>query len=95
MADTFSFDVVSDFDRQELVNVVDQSLREINTRYDLKDSKTEIDLEEKSSPSTPTASITSPPSKTSSNPKLSSAAYPSKSSSSVKPSPPPVAATAR
>lgn len=47
MADTFSFDVVSDFDRQELVNVVDQSLREINTRYDLKDSKTEIDLEEK------------------------------------------------
>jgi len=47
MADTFSFDVVSDFDRQELVNVVDQALREINTRYDLKDSKTEIDLEEK------------------------------------------------
>src|SRR5687767_957235 len=47
MADTFSFDVVSDFDRQELVNVVDQALREINTRYDLKDSKTEIDLEDK------------------------------------------------
>ena len=47
MADTFSFDVVSDFDRQELVNVVDQALREINTRYDLKDSKTTIDLEEK------------------------------------------------
>lgn len=47
MADTFSFDVVSDFDRQEVVNVVDQTLREVNTRYDLKDSKTEIDLEEK------------------------------------------------
>src|SRR5438874_2566704 len=47
MADTFSFDVVSDFDKQEVVNVVDQTLREVRTRYDLKDSKTEIDLEEK------------------------------------------------
>lgn len=47
MPDTFSFDVVSDFDRQEVVNVVDQTLREVRTRYDLKDSKTEIDLEEK------------------------------------------------
>jgi uncharacterized protein YajQ (UPF0234 family) len=46
MADTFSFDVVSDFDRQEMVNVVDQTLREVNTRYDLKDSKTEINLED-------------------------------------------------
>lgn len=46
MADTFSFDVVSDFDRQEMVNVVDQALREIHTRYDLKDSKTEMNLEE-------------------------------------------------
>ncbi|HKP54096.1 MAG TPA: YajQ family cyclic di-GMP-binding protein [Chloroflexia bacterium] len=47
MADTFSFDVVSDFERQEIVNVVDQTLREVRTRYDLKDSKTDIDLEEK------------------------------------------------
>jgi cyclic-di-GMP-binding protein len=45
MADTFSFDVVSDFDRQELVNAVDQAVREIHTRYDLKDSKTDINLE--------------------------------------------------
>lgn len=45
MADTASFDVVSDFDRQEVVNVVDQTLREVRTRYDLKDSKTEMDLE--------------------------------------------------
>ena len=45
MADTSSFDVVSDFDRQELVNAVDQTLRETRTRFDLKDSKTEIDLE--------------------------------------------------
>lgn len=45
MADTSSFDVVSDFDRQEVVNTVDQTLREVHTRYDLKDSKTEINLE--------------------------------------------------
>jgi uncharacterized protein YajQ (UPF0234 family) len=45
MADTFSFDVVSDFDRQEVVNTVDQTVREVSTRYDLKDSKTTIDLE--------------------------------------------------
>ena len=45
MPDTSSFDVVSDFDRQEVVNAVDQTLREVRTRYDLKDSKTEIDLE--------------------------------------------------
>jgi uncharacterized protein YajQ (UPF0234 family) len=42
MAGTYSFDVVSDFDQQELRNAVDQALREITTRYDLKDSKTEI-----------------------------------------------------
>jgi cyclic-di-GMP-binding protein len=44
MADTFSFDIVSDFDRQELVNAVDQSMREIQTRYDLKDTKTTLEL---------------------------------------------------
>jgi uncharacterized protein YajQ (UPF0234 family) len=48
MADTYSFDVVSDFDRQELVNAVDQVRREAAQRYDLKDSKTEIELEEAS-----------------------------------------------
>lgn len=42
MAASYSFDVVSDFDEQELRNAVDQASREINTRYDLKDSKTEI-----------------------------------------------------
>jgi cyclic-di-GMP-binding protein len=46
MADTFSFDIVSEFDRQELVNAVDQALREIQTRYDLKDTKTTLDLGE-------------------------------------------------
>lgn len=45
MASSFSFDVVSDFDRQELVNAVDQAKREVTTRFDLKDTKTEINLE--------------------------------------------------
>lgn len=42
-----TFDIVSEFDRQELVNAVDQAQREVRTRYDLKDSKTEIVLGEK------------------------------------------------
>lgn len=46
MADSFSFDVVSDFDRQELVNAVDQVRRDVSQRYDLKDSGTEIELED-------------------------------------------------
>src|SRR5207253_4957869 len=45
MPDTFSFDVVSDFDRQEVVNALDQAQREVRTRYDLKDSNTEMTLE--------------------------------------------------
>ncbi|MBW4661645.1 MAG: YajQ family cyclic di-GMP-binding protein [Drouetiella hepatica Uher 2000/2452] len=44
MASNFSFDVVSDFDRQELVNAVDQTVREIIARYDLKDTKTTVEL---------------------------------------------------
>ncbi|MEI6112166.1 MAG: YajQ family cyclic di-GMP-binding protein [Cyanobium sp. ELA712] len=43
---SFSFDVVSDFDRQELVNTLDQVRRDVSQRYDLKDSGTEIELEE-------------------------------------------------
>ena len=48
MATTYSFDVVSDFDRQELMNAVDQMRREMAQRYDLKDSNTDIQLEEES-----------------------------------------------
>ncbi|EKQ67507.1 hypothetical protein OsccyDRAFT_3785 [Leptolyngbyaceae cyanobacterium JSC-12] len=44
MASTFSFDVVSEFDRQELVNALDQATREIQSRYDLKDTKTTVEL---------------------------------------------------
>ena len=45
MAGEFSFDVVSDFDRQELVNAVDQTHREMAQRYDLKNSKSTLELE--------------------------------------------------
>lgn len=43
MAALFSFDVVSQFDQQELKNALDQARRDILQRYDLKDSGTEIE----------------------------------------------------
>lgn len=43
-----SFDIVSEFDYQELVNAVDQTRRELTTRFDLKDTKSEIELGETS-----------------------------------------------
>jgi len=45
MAESFSFDVVSDFERQELVNTLDQVKREISQRYDLKGTDSLIDLD--------------------------------------------------
>ena len=45
MAESFSFDVVSDFDRQELVNTLDQVRREISQRYDLKSTDTLVELD--------------------------------------------------
>ena len=45
MAENFSFDIVSDYDRQELVNALDQVRREIAQRYDLKGSNTLVELE--------------------------------------------------
>jgi len=40
-----SFDVVCEADIQEIKNAVDQAQRELRTRYDLKDSGAEIDVE--------------------------------------------------
>lgn len=40
-----SFDVVSEFDHQELVNAIDQTMREVRTRFDLKDTGSTIELE--------------------------------------------------
>ncbi|MBO6970836.1 MAG: YajQ family cyclic di-GMP-binding protein [Prochlorococcus marinus CUG1431] len=45
MAESFSFDVVSEFDRQELVNTLDQVKREISQRYDLKGTDTSVSLD--------------------------------------------------
>ncbi len=42
MAGDCSFDIVSQFDEQELVNAIDQTRRDVQTRFDLKDTKTEI-----------------------------------------------------
>jgi uncharacterized protein YajQ (UPF0234 family) len=44
MAGEVSFDVVSDFDHQELVNALDQVRREITTRYDFKGVTAQLDL---------------------------------------------------
>lgn len=43
MADS-SFDVVSDFDQQELVNALDQVRREVGTRYDFKGARISLEL---------------------------------------------------
>jgi cyclic-di-GMP-binding protein len=45
MAGDSSFDVVSDFDRQELVNALDQVRREVGTRYDFKGITVELELD--------------------------------------------------
>ena len=44
MAGDASFDVVSDYDRQELVNALDQVRREVGTRYDFKGATADIEL---------------------------------------------------
>ena len=46
MAKDASFDIVSEFDKQELVNALDQVKRELTTRFDLKDSNSNIELME-------------------------------------------------
>lgn len=47
MAKNSSFDIVSEIDFQEVDNAVNQAIKEINQRYDLKDSHTEIELNKK------------------------------------------------
>lgn len=48
MASDSSYDVVSQIDRQELVNAVDQTSREIGTRFDLKNTGSSVTLEKDS-----------------------------------------------
>ncbi len=45
MAKDCSFDIVSEFDKQELVNAIDQVKREINSRFDLKGSNSDVILD--------------------------------------------------
>jgi len=45
MSKDASFDVVSEFDKQEMVNAVDQVKRDISGRFDLKNSNSDIELE--------------------------------------------------
>ena len=40
-----TFDIVSKIDLQEVSNAIQQALKEIHTRFDLKDSKSNIELE--------------------------------------------------
>jgi uncharacterized protein YajQ (UPF0234 family) len=45
MAQDNSFDIVSKVDIQEVKNAIDQATKEVKARFDLKDSKSEINLE--------------------------------------------------
>ena len=45
MAKECSFDIVSEFDRQELLNAVDQVQREISSRFDLKNTNSNVELD--------------------------------------------------
>jgi uncharacterized protein YajQ (UPF0234 family) len=47
MASENSFDIVSKVDLQEVANAIQNALKEIHTRFDLKDSKSDIKLEGK------------------------------------------------
>jgi uncharacterized protein YajQ (UPF0234 family) len=56
MAADNSFDVVSQYDEQELTNALDQTRRDVSTRYDLKDTKSEITYDAKKGITITTAS---------------------------------------
>lgn len=45
MAKECSFDIVSEFNKQELVNAIDQVNRDLSTRFDLKNSNSTVDLD--------------------------------------------------
>ena len=47
MAQQNSFDIVSEVDRAEVMNAVNQTMKEVRQRFDFKDSKASVALEEK------------------------------------------------
>lgn len=48
MSKTFSFDIVSEFDKSEMNNAVDQTAREIQTRYDFQGTSSKIEYDKES-----------------------------------------------
>ena len=46
MAKDSSFDIVSEFDKMELINSIEQTKKEINSRFDFKNSNSQIDLDQ-------------------------------------------------
>ena len=47
MAQQNSFDIVSEVDRAEVMNAVNQTMKEVRQRFDFKDSKASVALDEK------------------------------------------------
>jgi len=47
MADTYSFDIACKIDAQELDNAVNQTLKEVSQRYDLKDANASLNIKPK------------------------------------------------
>ena len=47
MAQQNSFDIVSQVDRAEIMNAINQTMKEVRQRFDFKGSKAEVSLEEK------------------------------------------------
>ena len=47
MAQQNSFDIVSEVDRAEVMNAINQTMKEVRQRFDFKDSKAAVALEEK------------------------------------------------
>ena len=59
MAQDNSFDIVSKVDIQEVRNAIDQALKEIRQRFDLKDSHSEVNLEGQEPSNSPRSTNTS------------------------------------
>ena len=55
MAQTYSFDITSNVDLQEVDNAVNQAKKELSQRYDFKGSPASIDLDQKANTVTLTA----------------------------------------
>ncbi len=95
MAGDASFDVVSDFDEQELRNALDQVRREVGQRYDFKGVTVDLTQARTSSPSSPTTSTARPRSRTSSSRRRSAASCRSRSSTGARSSRPAATRSAR